>query len=142
MRFLYETHDGVLKDKRDSTFLLVHGWMMWICWGLCGFIMVWSNRYLKHRWQLNMIIHSVCGTLVFILNLIFGLGAMCYMKWEIICTIHGIVGSLISITLPITCAEGVVSRTLFRTLRWRTSILVKINLTHRVSQLFAHNVET
>lgn len=105
-----------IPDK--SLFIVIHAWMMWICWGVFGFLMVWSNRYMRHRWKLNMNIHLVCGTVVFILNFIFGLGSIYYLNWRISLTIHDILGSILSIVLPINCVEGVIARYTFRYLRW------------------------
>lgn len=114
---------------------LLHGWMMWVCWGLMGFMMVWSNRYLKHHWRLNMIIHSLCGTGLFLLNLIFGLGAIVYLDWKIKCSLHGILGSILSILLPFSAIEGIIARILFKRLRWKTHVLLIIQDFHKVSQI-------
>jgi hypothetical protein len=125
------------KAAKRQRYLLIHGWVMWGCWGLLGFMMVLSNRYLKHRWRLNMLIHSICGTAIFILNLLYGLGAIYYLDWKIAKTIHGIVGSLLAIILPVVCLEGMISRILFKRLRWNSAILIKIQVSHKVSKIYS-----
>ena len=106
------------EEERENIVWLVHGWMMWAAWGLLGFTMIWSNRYLKHHWRFNMIIHSVCGTIIFIFNLVFGLSAIWYLRWKINPSIHGVVGSFLCILLPLISLEGVLSRSLLKRLRW------------------------
>ncbi|CDW73578.1 cytochrome b5-like heme steroid binding domain containing protein [Stylonychia lemnae] len=133
-RELSETNEGSELDvKNDSLYIVIHGWMMWISWGLMGFAMVWSNRYLKQYWRLNMIIHSVCGAGIFILNLLFGLGAIYYLNWKIKISIHGLVGSILAIILPFACIGGIIARIILRKLRWKTSIQLTVLRTHTKS---------
>lgn len=73
-----------------------------------------------------MWIHIICGTGLFVLNLIYGLGAIYYLYWKISLSIHGIAGSTLAILLPVACFEGIISKVLFRRLRWNHSLVVKI----------------
>lgn len=83
-----------------------------------------------------MYIHSFCGTAIFILNLLYGLGAIYMMSMTIMITIHGIVGSLLSITGTMSFFNGIVSRLLLSKLRWRSSLLLKVQYFHKVSYYF------
>eukprot|EP00347_Sterkiella_histriomuscorum_P018766 403344262 len=123
-------------SAKEQFIWLLHGWLMWVCWGLMGFLMVWSNRYFKQHWRLNMIIHSICGTGLFIINLIFGLGAITYLDWKIKVSIHGILGSLLAILLPFAAIEGIISRMLLKRLRWKTNILLIIQDVHKYLSYF------
>lgn len=78
-RHLLDTDDNETK----RIVLIVHGWMLWFVWGILGFILIASNRYLKQHWKMNMWVHLICGTFSFIINLIFGLGALYYLHWKI-----------------------------------------------------------
>ena len=73
-----------------------------------------------------MIIHSLCGTGVFIINMIFGIGAIIYLDGKIKLSIHGIVGSFLSLFLPLATIGGIISRMLFKRLKWKTHILLLI----------------
>lgn len=79
-----------------------------------------------------MWIHGLCGTAAFILNLVYGLGAIPYLNWEVKISIHGIVGTLLSLMMFITTLEGMFAHFLFRNIRWNNALLVKISYAHKV----------
>ena len=62
--------------ERKWEYLKWHGWMMWLSWGIFGYVMIASQRYLRHKWKLAIWLHSTCGTACFLINIIYGVGAI------------------------------------------------------------------
>ena len=96
-------------------------------------LMLCSNRYFKHHWRLNMFLHILSGGIIFILNLIYGLGAIYYKNWQIEASIHGILGTVFSISMSALCLIGIFGHVLYRRLRWKAFLLTKILTVHKVS---------
>ena len=91
----------------DRRYMYIHGWIMWATWGILGLIIISFNRYLKHYWRANGILHAVLGTIIMISNLVYGLGAIYKNNWVIKRSIHGIAGSLVSIMMPTALIGGI-----------------------------------
>lgn len=115
----------MLRDKRIE-YLKWHGWLMWVSWGIFGVIMVGSMRYLRHYWKAGVWIHSISGTIVFLINIVYGIGAMQQMEWNIQISIHGIIGSFISVLLFLVTATGLAARLTQNRLVWKTNWILRI----------------
>lgn len=87
-----------------------------------------------------MIIHALCGTGLFIINLIFGLGAIVYLDWKIKVSIHGILGSILAIFCPLTAVAGVIARIVLKRVRWNTRCVLILQDIHKVS--FVRNLNS
>jgi hypothetical protein len=93
--------DNILVTKRH--YLMIHGWVLWATWGVLGFFLIWTGRYLRAHWKASLWIHVVLGTIALILNFLYGLGAIYWLGWRVKASIHGIVGTMLSILQVIGC---------------------------------------
>lgn len=105
---------------------------MWLCWGILGLVMVISIRYLRPFWKLGIWIHIVCGVLIFILNIIYGLGTIYVMGWSIQISIHGIAGTTASCFVFIVSGLGLAARITQNNLKWKTHKILTIQRAHKV----------
>lgn len=42
-----------------------------IIWGACSFLMIITGRHMKSLYRVRMIIHSICGVCILVLNFVF-----------------------------------------------------------------------
>lgn len=68
--------EAEVPPKWDRRYMAIHGWIMWLAFAIFGFVSIYTGRYMRQYWQYNMWIHGITGGIVFILNLIYGLGAI------------------------------------------------------------------
>ena len=83
-----------------------------------------------------MRVHGICGSISFIINLIYGLGAIYSMGWRVTETIHGILGTSLSILMFVSGIIGYITNFFFRNHRWNGSLLVKLASIHKVSKMY------
>jgi hypothetical protein len=60
-----------------------HGWLMWIGWGVLGFIQIVSNRYLKNFYRVYMWIHRITGTLIMLITIALSIVGISRLDWEL-----------------------------------------------------------
>lgn len=121
----------ILRAEKDF-YLRKHGWLMWTCWGVFGLVMVISIRYLRPFWKIGIWIHIVCGCLIFVLNLIYGLGTIYVMGWSIQISVHGIVGTTTSILVFLVTGLGIAARITQNKLKWKTHKILTVQRVHKV----------
>ena len=117
-----------------TRYWIVHGWILWSCWSVLGLAMIITTRYLKQFWKLNLYIHIVVGSSIFITNIIYGLGAICLKDWKVSATVHGILGTIFSIAMFFTSFIGGTAHFLLRNIRWQAVLLQRVNLIHKVNK--------
>lgn len=111
---------GTIKPDGAPDFFEIHGWFMWAGWGILGFFMLLSNRYLKRYWWLNMWIHIVAGVLIYACTMVLGLLAMEHLNWHIDNYPHTIFGFIILILTNFIVVGGIVARYSLLYFRWDT----------------------
>ena len=64
--------------NRQKTLLLslTHGIVFFFLWILLGLFQIASARYMKHRWETNMVLHGACGSLIFGSTMFWGFWAL------------------------------------------------------------------
>ena len=50
----------------------LHGWFMYVAWGVLGWLQAASNRYFKKNWRTYIIVHRICGTLILLITISMG----------------------------------------------------------------------
>ncbi len=55
---------------------LTHGFVFFFLWTILGLFQIASARYMKHRWETNMVLHGACGSLIFGATMFWGFWAM------------------------------------------------------------------
>ena len=122
----YHTGEPELHDCfeiRKTRYWIVHGWILWVCWSVLGLAMIITTRYLKQYWKLNLYIHIIVGSSIFITNIIYGLGAICLKDWTVSATVHAILGTIFSLAMFLTSFIGGVAHFLLRNIRWKAVLL-------------------
>lgn len=66
-----------------------------------GFAIIFSARYIKQYPRVSFYIHTILASIVFILNLIYGVGALLYKNWEVSFTVHEVLGTLFTFLLTV-----------------------------------------
>lgn len=56
---------------------------MWIAWTLLAYFMIASRRYFKAYYNMAHAMHTLCGTCIVCITLIFGLKALADIDWTI-----------------------------------------------------------
>ena len=105
--------DGTLGAKQVATgpgFHYVHGWLMWVAWGIFGFVQVVSNRYCKILWKYNMWVHGICGTAILTISLVEGLLAIKQADWKIENKPHNIIGFIVMVLVCLASIGGLFSK--------------------------------
>ncbi|CDW84971.1 cytochrome b5-like heme steroid binding domain containing protein [Stylonychia lemnae] len=123
--------EGYSEDD-SFDFYVYHGWLMWVSWGLFGLIQLASNRYLKMYWKVNMWVHRLSGSIIWILTLVFGFIAVSKADWEVVNSLHTIIGFIVTITVTLIVLGGVFTRSMMNRLRWKTHLILKIKFGHRM----------
>ena len=86
---------------KQRQYWIVHGWVLWASWSVMGFAIIFSARYIKQYPRVSFYIHTILASIVFILNLIYGVGALLYKNWEVSFTVHEVLGTLFTFLLTV-----------------------------------------
>ena len=123
-----------LGSKTFSGLTKLHGWLMWIAWGVLGMIQLGSNRYLKAYWSLHMWIHRIAGTIMLLLTLSMGLVGISRMNWTLSgSSAHYVIGLIVFFSIFFVAVGGVAARSVTRRLKWKTKFIHRFQGIHKVS---------
>jgi len=78
----------------------------------------------------------ISGLLIFILTMTYGLLIMKELGWKILKDWHPIIGFIILIFVGLIVVGGFFVGALLNSLRWRTGLVLKIKIGHRVNFYF------
>ena len=107
---------------------------MWAAWGILGFVMIASPRYLlAFSWKYNMWIHVVAGIIILVFTLIWGILAINYFYGTILNEPHAIIGFMILIAVGILCIVGLITRVEQWVMTWKTRVMLAFRFFHKVS---------
>jgi hypothetical protein len=53
-----------------------HGWVYLIAWNLFGLVQIATARYMRDKWQTNMVLHTAFGMLITFITMFWGFWAM------------------------------------------------------------------
>jgi hypothetical protein len=110
----------------------VHGWVLWAAWSVMGFTIIFSARYMKQYPKVSLYIHSIVGSVVFILNLIFGVGGLLFKNWKVSFTVHEVLGTLFAFLMTVNVLMQVATQLLLRNVRWNSTLLSTAINFHKV----------
>jgi hypothetical protein len=94
---------------------------MGICWGIFGFVQLFSARYLKRFWRANMWIHSISGLLVLFGILTMGLITFKNDKWELKDGLHPALGLTMMCIVGVLVIGGLIARWQLQRSTWSTA---------------------
>src|ERR1700733_3557570 len=77
-------------------FFFLHGWMLWIAWGILGFWQIGTMRYLKPFYRPSVWFHIISGTFILLITLTFCLKGIAMLYWTISSHWHAYVGIAIT----------------------------------------------
>ncbi|CDW80902.1 cytochrome b5-like heme steroid binding domain containing protein [Stylonychia lemnae] len=136
----YVSNNGDILFQRDTSstgwdyqlMAKVHGWFLWVAWSVLGFIQMSVNRYLKIYWKINMWIHRIVGTLIFILTVIMSIIGLRNHKYIFFGQyVHHILGFIVFFGITLLVAGGIITRSRMVRLRWKTSTILIFKNIHK-----------
>lgn len=112
----------------------VHSWLMWLSWGVLGFLQLSTNRYLKGYWRARMWAHRIIGSLILILTIAMGILGIRQNDWTLSGS-HGhyVIGLIIFFSVFFVAVGGVAARSVTRRKVWKTKFIHKFQGIHKVS---------
>jgi hypothetical protein len=63
------------KDKSVS-FFYAHGWAFFFAWNVFVLVQIATARYMRHKWETNMILHTASGMLITMITMFWGFWAI------------------------------------------------------------------
>jgi hypothetical protein len=69
------TPESSTTAESTRMFYVIHGWLLWVAWGIFGLIQISTTRYLKTQWRYGMWIHGISGVIIMMLTIVLGLMA-------------------------------------------------------------------
>lgn len=119
-----------VKEKFSLTKL--HGWLLWVAWGLFGFLQPVSTRYMKKWWRLNMWIHRLGGTFILLSTIAMSIVGISKLDWKLTgATSHYVIGLIIFFAVTFVAVGGVFARSMTRRLKWSTKKIHRIQGIHK-----------
>ena len=94
--------------------------------------MIFSARYIKHYPKVSFYVHTILGSVLFILNLIFGIGGLLFKNWEVSFTVHEVLGTLFAFLMTVNVLMQVATQMLLRNVRWNSTLLSRASQVHKV----------
>ena len=64
-------------------YLQTHGWFMWTAWGILAWLMIATKRYMKKGWLISQMLHSLIGTYITVVTLVFSFKQLAKKEWHI-----------------------------------------------------------
>jgi len=53
-----------------------HGYVFFICWNIFGLFQIITARYMRDKWQTNMVLHTAFGMLITFGTIFWGMWAI------------------------------------------------------------------
>ena len=100
---------GWLYIKRSPLFFFIHGWMLWIGWGVLGFWQIGTMRYLKPFYRPSVWFHIINGTFILLVTLIFCIKGIATLHWTVSFHWHAKVGIAITSIVTLVPAGGILT---------------------------------
>ena len=61
-----------------------HGYIYFFCWNIFALVQIATARYMRDKWQTNMLLHTAFGTLISFATMFWGFWAIDTKKgWEL-----------------------------------------------------------
>ena len=114
----------------------LHGWLLWVGWGILGFIQVVSNRYLKNYFRIYMWIHRITGTLILLITIAMGITGIRRLDWQLVNDGHYIIGLIVFFMVFFIAVGGVAARSRTRRIKWDTKGVITNKFGHKVGLNF------
>lgn len=58
--------------KKSLSFNFAHGWALFFAWNIFAILQIVTARYMRHKWETNMVLHTASGTLITFATLFWG----------------------------------------------------------------------
>lgn len=62
---------GWFHIKAPLKYFFIHGWVLWIVWGVLAFWQMGVMRYFRHYYKPSLLFHVVNGCFILIVSLVF-----------------------------------------------------------------------
>jgi hypothetical protein len=57
------------REQTNSVYFAIHGWLLWVTWGIFTLVQISATRYLKTQWRYSVWIHGISGFTIMILTI-------------------------------------------------------------------------
>jgi hypothetical protein len=104
--------NGVIKATSDFDIYLGHGILMWLAWGVFGFVQILSNRYLRKHWKYAMLTHRISATLILLISISSSIFVIQNNGWKLDLHTHGMFGAFASTCVVFISVGGFLCLTL------------------------------
>ena len=114
------------------SFYLIHGYFLWAAWTFFGLLQLSTNRYLKHRWEMNMWLHRISGSALLFATLLFG--GVGYFKLKFVKDdVHAPMGIAVTLVITFLVVSGVIARSRLNRAEKNQEASLCFKLFHKVS---------
>jgi nitrate reductase NapE component len=113
---------------------LLHGFIMLFSWGLVGFMMCLSNRWMVHTSDYTQCIHTLLGLVI----VIFPIVSICWViavRGFNLKLGHSLEGFIIVVGSVIVSIEGIYTYQMKKNLKWNSPYILKLRKYHRWSSV-------
>jgi hypothetical protein len=111
--------------------MALHGWGLWVAWGLFGFMQLATARYLKGNYSINMVAHTVLGILILLINSGMCIVGLKKLGWQIKLDFHNISGIVVmALTIGI-CFSGLYAQCISTRVQWKTRNILRWKIFHK-----------
>ena len=121
---------GWLYQKAQALFFYVHGYMLWIAWGVLGFWQIATMRYLKPFFKPSVWFHIISGLFILIVTLVFCILGIAKLYYTVSSHWHAYIGIFITCAVIIVPVSGFLTYYYNLKSRWSTNLYMKIRASH------------
>ena len=112
-----------LTTPKSKSIAIAHGYLLWVAWGVLGYVQIASSRYLKVFWRSYMWIHRITGFIILIITIVLSIFGIKICTWKLNRTPHDILGLAVFFIMTFVTLFGVFLKNRLDAMRWRTFVL-------------------
>lgn len=113
-------------------FYLVHGVVLWLCWGVFALVQIGSARYLKGSYpKTYMTVHTVSGSLITGVTAFFSFYAQYGLNWKILNNAHSYLAYPTLYGSVFVLCLGYMARFMLLNAKWNTRLALTVTSLHR-----------
>ena len=121
------TVGGIVTEKVFE----IHGAILYGLWGWMSLIMVISGRHFRHYFRLQFLVHATTGLML--LGGTISMAVLAIINVANFNFAHAIIGFTVLAYVASQVVFGILLKFFMRNHRWRTGLMLKMKLAHRLS---------
>lgn len=85
-----------------------HGWWMWVCWCILGWVMIASKRYTSPKWLIGQVVHSLIAYLIAIATFVDSYKNFNKLHWKVNeINLHLVLAIVVIVMVVVVMVSGV-----------------------------------